>query len=218
MTMPGAWVWLMSGYALLLLVFAWGFDAMARRTSDRAAQWRTGRFTYHDDHDAWKCPEDQWLWPSSFDPDNRVMRYRATPSICNACPVKDTCTTSNHGREITRPVDPWPHSEAGRFHRGIACAVAGFGVVMPLATLIANHRSGDLLVLGATILIVLAGGAPLVRHLWNTPSNAPAETLDRAGGQTQVEQVEAAIDRYSTRWGGFSDSSSTTRTRKAARK
>ena len=81
MTMPGAWVWLISGYALLLLVFAWGFDTMAKRTSERAAQWRTGKFVYHEDHDAWKCPQDQWLWPTSFDRSDRVMRYRATPSI-----------------------------------------------------------------------------------------------------------------------------------------
>ncbi|OBH19509.1 hypothetical protein EHH44_01140 [Mycolicibacter terrae] len=207
MTMPGAWVWLISGYALLLLVFAWGFDAMAKRTSERAAQWRTGKFAYHEDHDAWKCPQDQWLWPTAFDPANRVMRYRATPSICNACPVKDTCTTSNHGREISRPVDPWPHSEAGRFHRGIACAVAGFGVVMPLATLIANHRPADVLVLGATMALVLAGGSPLLRHLWNTPSNAPDDIAHRISPQQRTEKVEAAIDRYSTRWGGFADSS-----------
>jgi len=205
MTMPAAWVWLISGYALLLLVFAWGFDLMARRTSERAAQWRTGKFVYHQDHDAWKCPQDQWLWPTSFDPDNRVMRYQATPSICNACPVKDTCTTSNHGREISRPVDPWPHSEAGRFHRGIACAVAGFGVVMPLATLAVNHGPADVAVLGATVLLVLAGGSPLVRHLWNTPSNAPDDAPRPISAVAQAEQVEAAIDRYSTRWGGFSD-------------
>lgn len=130
MSGPATWVWLVAGYALLLLSFAWGFDHMAKRTSERAAQWRTGKFVYHEDHDAWKCPEDQWLWPKSFDPENRVMRYRATPSICNSCPVKDTCTTSSHGREITRAVDPWPHSETGRFHRGIACAVAGFGIVL----------------------------------------------------------------------------------------
>lgn len=205
MTMPGAWVWLISGYALLLLVFAWGFDNMARRTSERAAQWRTGKFVYHQDHDAWKCPEDQWLWPTGFDRDNRVMRYRGTPSICNACPVKDSCTTSNHGREISRPVDPWPHSEAGRFHRGIACAVAGFGVILPLASLIGNHHPADVLVLGSAILVVAAGGAPLVRHLWNTPSNAPDDSPH--GAARRVEQVEAAIDRYSTRWGGFSDNS-----------
>lgn len=212
MTMPGAWVWLVSGYALLLLVFAWGFDNMAKRTSERAAQWRTGKFVYHEDHDAWKCPQDQWLWPTAFDPDNRVMRYQAAPSICNSCPVKDTCTTSNHGREISRPVDPWPHSEAGRFHRGIACAVAGFGVLLPSATLIINHSLTDVLVLGAAIALVLTGGYPLVRHLLNTPANAPQ---DSPGPAAQLAQVEAAIDRYSTRWGGFSGSSSN---QEAARK
>ena len=79
------------------------------------------------DHDAWVCPQDHWLWPTSFDPKHRVMRYRALPVVCNSCPVKSTCTTSDHGREISREIDPWPHSDAGRFHRGIACCVAGLG-------------------------------------------------------------------------------------------
>jgi hypothetical protein len=205
MSAPAAWVWLVSGYALILLAIAWGFDTMARRTSQRAAQWRTGKFVYHPDHDAWVCPQDQWLWPSSFDPKSRVMRYQAAPSVCNVCPVKDSCTTSNHGREIAREVDPWPHSEAGRFHRGIACAVAGFGVVMPLATLAANHGPADVAVLGGTVLVVVAGGLPLVRHLWNTPSNAPDHLPHRSDLEAQARKVEAAIDRYSTRWGSFSD-------------
>ncbi|MCV7383750.1 hypothetical protein H7K14_07855 [Mycolicibacter longobardus] len=211
MSGPATWVWLVAGYALLLLSFAWGFDRMAKRTSERAAQWRTGKFVYHDDHDAWKCPEDQWLWPTSFDPENRVMRYRATPSICNACPVKDTCTTSGHGREISRAVDPWPHSETGRFHRGIACAVAGFGIVLPVATLFVNHSAADVLVLATTVAVVGAGSIPLLRHLWNTPSNAPDDRPHRLVADEQALQVEAAIDRYSTRWGGFSDDSSTRR-------
>lgn len=203
MSAPAAWVWLVAGYAVILLAIAWGFDAMAQRASRRAAQWRTGRFVYHADHDAWVCPQDQWLWPTSFDPQNRVMRYRASPSVCNSCPVKDSCTTSNHGREISREVDPWPHSEAGRFHRGIACAVAGFGVVMPVATLIANHSLSDALVLGGAVLIVVVGGLPLVRHLWNTPSNAPDHLPHRSNLE---DQVAAAVDRYSTRWGGgFAD-------------
>ena len=75
-----------------------------RRT--RAADWQTGGFTYHADHDAWQCPKDEWLWPTSFDPANRVMRYRARPAVCNTCPVKADCTSSPHGREISRHVDP----------------------------------------------------------------------------------------------------------------
>ncbi len=43
--------------------------------------------------------------------------------MCNTCPVKDACTVSHHGREVTRQLDPWPHSDSGRFHRGSALAV-----------------------------------------------------------------------------------------------
>lgn len=200
MTPPETSVWLIAGYSLVLLGIGWCFDAMARRASARAARWRTGQFSYRPDHDAWVCPQDQWLWPTSFDPKHRVMRYRALPVVCNSCPVKDTCTTSDHGREISREVDPWPHSEAGRFHRGIACSVAGFGIVLPSATLIANHSLADVLVLTATMAVVALLGLPLARHLWNTPANAP----DYLPHRTAIEdQVAAAIDRYSTRWGGW---------------
>jgi hypothetical protein len=199
MTPPATSVWLVAAYALLLVAIAWGFDLMARGASKRAARWRTGQFVYHADHDAWVCPQDQWLWPTSFDPRHRVMRYRAKPSVCNSCPVKATCTTSDHGREITREVDPWPFSEAGRFHRGIACVVVGLALLMLLAMLVGNHSPADALVLLGTASIVLAAGSPLVRHLWTTPSNAPDHLPHRSG---QEEVVAAAIDRYSTRWGG----------------
>lgn len=198
MTVPTASVWLVAGYALVLVAIAWGFDVMARRVSQHAARWRTGEFVYHADHDAWVCPQDQWMWPTSFDPENRVMRYRASPAVCNSCPVKSSCTTSDHGREISREIDRWPHSEAGRFHRGIACFVAALGVVMPLGMLIGSHSVSDVLVLGAAAAIVVLLGLPLARHLWNTPSNAPLHIAHRSGLE---DQAAAAINRYSTRWG-----------------
>lgn len=201
MSPPSASVWLVAGYALMLVAIAWSFDAMAMRASRRAAQWRTGQFNYRPDHDAWVCPENHWLWPTSYDPQNRVMRYRAQSAVCNSCPVKESCTSSDHGREISREVDPWPHSDAGRFHRGIACFVASLGVVLPLGTLIGNHQSADVLVLLGTVLLVMVVGLlPLTRHLWNTPANAPAEHLPHRTGME--EQVAAAINKYSTRWGG----------------
>lgn len=199
MAAPSVSVWLVAGYAVLLLAVAWGFDAMARRVSVRAAGWRTGRFVYHADHDAWVCPQDQWLWPSSFDPQHRVMRYRAKPSVCNSCPVKATCTDSPHGRELTREVDPWPHSEAGRFHRGIACFVAFLGVLMPLAMLIGQHSAADALVLAGVAVVVGVGAIPLARHFWHTPVDAPMHLPHRSALD---DQAAAAIDRYSTRWGG----------------
>ncbi|KBZ60861.1 hypothetical protein K875_03812 [Mycobacterium [tuberculosis] TKK-01-0051] len=198
MASPTAAAWLVAGYALALVSTAWGVDAMARGVSKRAARWRSGQFRYHSDHDAWVCPEDHWLWPSSFDPKHRVMRYRGKPSVCNSCPVKSTCTTSDHGREISREIDPWPHSEAGRFHRGIACCVAGLGVVLPLVMLARLHSPADLLILVGVVAIVVAAGLPLAGHLWHTPSNAPEHLPHRTGAQDQAAVV---LDRYSTRWG-----------------
>lgn len=198
MTSPTAATWLVAGYALALVATSWGVDMMARGVSRRAAQWRSGQFRYHADHDAWVCPQDHWLWPSSFDPKHRVMRYRAKPSVCNSCPVKSTCTTSEHGREISREIDPWPHSEAGRFHRGIACCVAALGVVMPLVMLARLHSPADLLVLIGVIAIAMAAALPLAGHLWRTPSNAPDHLPHRTGME---DQVAVAVDRYSTRWG-----------------
>lgn len=202
MSPPATAVWLIAGYALGLVAAAWGFDVMARRISIRAARWRTGQFTYHADHDAWLCPEDQWLWPTSFDPGNRVMRYRAKPAVCNSCPVKATCTTSDHGREIIREVDPWPYSEAGQFHRGIACAVAGLALIMVLAMAISKHGLGDLVVLTVTATVVVAAGIPLARHLWASPAHAPQHLPHRSGEQ---EMTAVGIDRFATRWGGWTE-------------
>ncbi len=202
MAAPATSVWLVAGYSLTLAAIAWGFDAMAKRASRHATRWRTGQFIYRSDHDAWVCPQDHWLWPTSFDPKHRVVRYRALPLVCNSCPVKTTCTTSNHGRVISREIDPWPHSDAGRFHRGIACCVAAVGVVMPLVMLIGQHRPADMLVLGCVAALVTTAGLPLAQHLWNTPANAPEYLPQRSGME---EQAAAAIDQYSTRWGGWAE-------------
>ena len=113
--------------------------------------------------------------------------------------MKSTCTTSDNGREISRKIDHWPYSDAGRFHRGIACFVAALGVIMPLAMLIGQHALTDVFFLGGAALLVSLAGLPLARHLWNTPSNAPEYLPHRSGLE---DQVAAAIDRYSTRWGG----------------
>jgi hypothetical protein len=194
-------VLLVCGYTALLLLVAYGFDRMAKRTAVRAQRWRTGSFRYHEDHDAWTCPEDQWLWPTSFDPEQRVVRYRAKPSVCNSCPVKDTCTTSHYGREVTREIDPWPYSEAGRFHRGIACTIAALAVVLPAAMLLSRPSWVDLLALLGAIGVGIAAGIPLARHLWKTPSGFPEHIP-----QVSVYE-ESSTDRFSTTWGSFDDRS-----------
>lgn len=183
-------VWLTAGYAVFLILVAHGFDRLARVAARRSDRWRGGDFTYHEDHDAWVCSEDQWLWPMSFDPQNRVTRYRANPTVCNACSVKPTCTTSDKGREMTREVDPWPHSEAGRFHRGIACTIAALAGLFPLVTLVSEREPLEAVVLLATIAFVGVASIPLVSHFWNTPDGFP----EHVPVENEPRPVDTVVD------------------------
>lgn len=201
----GIAVWLAAGYGVALLGVAHALDLLARRTSTNTARWRSGAFTYHADHDAWVCPEDQWLWPHSFDPENRVMRYRASPAVCNSCPVKDTCTTSTHGREVSRGVDPWPASEAERFHRGIACAVAVLGAVWPLGMMLDGGSAGELVVLAVALAVVAAGSWPLWSHLRRTPAAFPEHVRIEMPDDAAAARAVAAAREARRRSGYASD-------------
>jgi hypothetical protein len=91
-------------------------------------------------------------------------------------------------------IDPWPYSEAGRFHRGIACCVAGIGMLLPLGMLFSKPHLVDLLVLLATVMLVGLASVPLARHLWHAPSGFP----DHIPQRTVYEEPPA--DRFATRW------------------
>lgn len=203
MSAVGSEAWLAAGYCIALVGLAYVIDALARRAASVSEGGMSGGFTYHQDHDAWLCPEDQWLWPQSFDPDNRVMRYRATPSICNACPVKDTCTTSSSGREVTRAVDSWPASEAARFHRGIACSVVILGLVWPLAVALSGPGRESLIVLAVSVGVALLISLPLWSHLRRSavviPEGMTRKSLDEA--LAERDAAAAALVRRQSSYG-----------------
>lgn len=205
-----ATTWFAVGYGVTLLVVAYLVDLMAKRAATNVERQRSGGFRYHADHDAWLCPEDQWLWPQSFDPDNRVMRYRASPTVCNACPVKETCTTSAGGREMQRHVDPWPASESARFHRGIACTVVVLAIVWPLAAAISaaasarESRWAEVLVLGAVSLLVVLAGLPLWSHLRHSQAD-PTGVLRRSSDDNVADRAELARRHLARRTGYASD-------------
>lgn len=212
MSTPSVTVLLVSGYAALLLVIAWAFDHMGRRSAKRSAAWRTGNFVYHEDQDAWRCHEDQWLWPASFDPDKRVIRYQGQHAICGRCPSKDECSPTPGPRELTRQLDPWPHSEAGRFHRGISLSVGVVAIFMPTAMLLGAEVAADYMVLAATIFVAVVATVPLARHLWDTPTNFPEHIVGHLRSEASGDAsdnpvatpaqptVDDLVDRYATRW------------------
>lgn len=185
-------VWFAVCYGIFLLLVAHVLDRLAQRTATRTNDWRSGGFSYHEDHDAWMCPEDQWLWPMSFDPDNRVMRYRAAPTVCNACPVKETCTPSDQGRQVVRNVDPWPNSEAERFHRGIACVVVVLALAWPLAVMFQGRTALELAVLSGASAAIALGSWPLWSHLRRSPAGFPDHVKVEGLDATVAAQSAAA--------------------------
>ncbi|WP_328465831.1 hypothetical protein OHA21_44585 [Actinoplanes sp. NBC_00393] len=199
----GVEAWLASGYCVAVVGLAYVIDALARRAASVSEGGISGGFAYHSDHDAWRCPQDQWLWPQSFDPENRVMRYRGTPAICNACPVKDTCTTSFTGREIQRSIDSWPASEAARFHRGIACAVVILGLVWPLGAALTGPGPDALLVLAVAMVVALLLSVPLWSHLRRNAVFIPEGVVHRSLDEPVAEREAAApaVARRRSRYG-----------------
>ena len=109
---------LAAGYALFLCVVALGLDALAKHSHRRSELYRTAGFSYDEQHDCLGVPGGREAPSDRNRPQLRLARYRARAHVCNSCPRKGDCTDSDTGRELTRALDPWPHSEVGRFHRG----------------------------------------------------------------------------------------------------
>jgi hypothetical protein len=165
---------LAAGYAAFLLLAAAGLEWLSAHTHRRSLRYRTAGFEYDEQQDHWTCPEGQHLWPHEFDHERRHVRYRAKAHICNGCPKKERCTDSDEGREIVRPLDPWPHSEAGRFHRGLAIMLVALALLVIVVGGVRNHAGVEAAVLLGLLACALGEGRWLVRDLRAHPANFPA--------------------------------------------
>jgi hypothetical protein len=160
-------------YATSLTGTAFALEWLSAHTHRRALRYRTAGFTYNEMHDHWLCPEGEQLWPHEFDRERRLVRYRARAHVCNACPAKHRCTDSDEGREIVRPVDPWPHSEAGRFHRVIALMLVVLAALILVVELARNHRASDDAALVGVLVVVAIATRWLLRDLRAHPASFP---------------------------------------------
>lgn len=164
------------GYACCLLVFAVGLDRLARHSHARSERYRTAGFRYHPQHDLWVCPQDQVLWPALYDEHRQLMRYRAKPSVCNACPVKRDCTSSPDGREITRSTQPWPHSEAARFHRGIVLVLTAIAALLLVTAALRHHQPVELFLVAPPLTATALLAHRFTDHFRRTPAGFPLAT------------------------------------------
>ena len=167
---------LAGGYAVFLLAAALTIEWLSAHTHRRSLRYRTAGFTYHEQQDHWECPEGQHLWPHEFDRDRRLVRYRAKAHICNGCPLKRACTDSDDGREIVRPLDPWPHSEAGRFHRGLSLMLVALALLVIVVGAARNHAAADAGSLLFLLAAALGTGRWLLRDFREHPSGFPEHT------------------------------------------
>ncbi len=164
---------LAAGYSLALLMSAGVLEWLSAHTHRRSLRYRTAGFEYQPHHDLWVCPEGEDLRPHEVDHERRLVRYRARAHACNRCPLKEHCTDSDQGREVVRPLDPWPHSEAGRFHRAIAVMLVVLAGLVAAVALARNHGAAE-----AGLLVGLLGMSALVarlllRDLRSHPANFP---------------------------------------------
>jgi hypothetical protein len=165
---------LATGYAALLLAIAGGLDLLARHSHRRSDRYRTAGFTFRHDLDLWECPEGEQLHRVETDHHNRIARYRAKAHVCNACPAKGDCTDSDDGREIARSLDPWPHSEAGRFHRGVCVVLATLAALIAAIALVRADRAADAVTLSAMLALATVLATRLFAVFRRTPAGFAA--------------------------------------------
>jgi transposase len=65
-------------------------------------RFKRAAFTYEPEENVYRCPQGKRLQLRWTDRKGEQWLYRARASACNACPVKEQCTTSSQGRLIRR--------------------------------------------------------------------------------------------------------------------
>jgi transposase len=78
-------------------------------------------FTYLPERDVYVCPQGQELKKAATRHTGDAYMYRADARVCNACPVKSSCTTSSKGRTIRRPFDQEYVERVRAYHDTDAC-------------------------------------------------------------------------------------------------
>jgi hypothetical protein len=118
-------VWLLLGYAVVVLAGARLTEALAQVHFRRARRAAEHGFRYDVDADHYHCPHGERLSLHVIDSAARVAVYRAPASTCAECPSKATCTPHDEGRHIYRPLAEWAETDVGRFHQCISLFMAG---------------------------------------------------------------------------------------------
>jgi hypothetical protein len=150
-------VWLLLGYAVLVLAGARLTEALAQTHFRRARRFAEHGFRYDADGDHYHCPHGERLSLHVIDSDQQVAVYRAPASSCADCPSKGACTPHEEGRHIYRPLAEWAETDVGRFHQWLSLLMAGSTAALSLVALgrWAGRPGTGLLVLVFTVSVTV---------------------------------------------------------------
>jgi hypothetical protein len=151
-------VWLLLGYAIMVLAGARLTEALARTHFRRARRSPEHGFHYDADADHYQCPHGERLSLHMIDSNARVAVYRAPASTCADCPSKAACTPHDEGRHIYRPLAEWAETEVGRFHQWLSVVMAFSATTLTLMAIVRGPgRPGTgLLVLVFVVSLAIA--------------------------------------------------------------
>ena len=128
-------VWLLLGYAVVVLLGAKVTEVLARAHFARAHRIAVAGFVYDADMDHYECPHAERLSLHMIDEEERVAVYRAPAATCAGCPQKASCTPHDEGRHVYRPLSEWAETDVGRFHQWVSVVMAASVAVVALASL-----------------------------------------------------------------------------------
>lgn len=72
------------------------------RTVEKFGRFPTTMFRFDSENDAYTCPAGNQLHRLMERPDRNGVRYGANPSDCQACPLRDRCTTASRRTVVRR--------------------------------------------------------------------------------------------------------------------
>jgi hypothetical protein len=170
-------VWLLLGYAILVLAGARLMEALAQMHFRRAGRLAEQGFRYDAQADHYHCPHGERLSLHVINRDERVAVYRAPASTCADCPSKATCTPHDEGRHIYRPLAAWAETDVGRFHQWVSLVMAGSATLLSLVALVSwPGRPGKgmlFLVCGASLAVAWRDAMKLFRSPGRPEERAP---------------------------------------------
>jgi hypothetical protein len=165
-------VFLLLGYAVVVLVGARVMERLARVHFERARRYGEGGFHYDADADHYHCPQGERLALHLIDPQERVAVYRAPASACAGCPKKARCTPHDEGRHIYRPLAAWTETDVGRFHQWLSLLMAASAAALSLVALLeCAGRPGTGLLIVA-LLIAARVTVRDARSVWRSAAAA----------------------------------------------